>query len=157
MSSLSLNDESYRDLCESFAERARCAKLYFDENEIDYELENDDCDSIVPNNLQYSWTVGLRADSELMWCIDDESLYVSNGKIVKSNEEAFTCNYPKCRGRLYLKRNGIAYKVNHHTIDHGSMYNKYLEIQCRQLMRDECKSAGASKSVSDIYNDAVIK
>lgn len=152
----SLHDKTYDELCEAFSERARCAKLYFDGNEIDDEDEDDDFDT-APNVLQYTWTVGLRADSELMWCIDDEALYVSNGKIVQSDKEAFTCNYPKCRGRIYLTQNGIAYRVADHTIDHGSMYNKFLEMQCRELMRDECKSAGASKSVSDIYNDAVIK
>lgn len=150
-------DESYRELCESFAERARCAKLFFDANEFDSEEDDDDFSSFVPNNLQYTWTVGLRTDSELMWCLEDESLYVSNGKILKSNEEAFTCNYQKCQARVYLQQDGIAYKVKEHTIEHGSMYDKYMELQCRQLMREECKSAGASKSISDIYNDALIK
>lgn len=150
-------DESYRELCESFAERARCAKLCCNLNEFEYEENDDNFNSFVPNNLQYTWTVGLRSDSELMWCLEDESLYVSNGKILKSSEEAFTCNYPKCQARVYLQQDGIAYKVKEHTIAHGSMYDKYMEMQCRQLMREECKSAGASKSVTDIYNDAVIK
>lgn len=153
----SLIDESYRELCKSFADRAKCATLCIDQIELDDEEDNDEFGPSVPNNLQYTWIVGLRSDSELMWCIDDEALYVSNGKISKSNEEAFTCNYTKCQARVYLKQNGIAYKVKNHTIEHGSMYEKYMEMQCRQLMREDVKAAGASKSISDVYNDAVIK
>lgn len=154
----SSRDDSYRELCATFAERARCAKLCYDTNESDYEKDGDNFGPIAPTNFHYVWTVGLRSNSELMWAVEEETLYVSNGKILKNtNEEAFTCNYPKCRARVYLKQNGIAYKVTEHSIDHGSMYDMYMEIQCREQMREQCKTAGASKSIADIYYDAVVK
>lgn len=37
------------------------------------------------------------------------------------------------------------------------MYKTYMELECRNHMREECKNAGASKSISDIYNEAVVK
>lgn len=155
MSSLEASDNSYHELCKSFANRARNAKLHFDATEL--EDIYDETEDFVPDDFHYSWIVGFRSTSEIMWAIEEEMLYVSNGKIVKSDEEAFRCHYPKCCGRVYLKQNGIAYKVTDHTIDHGSMYKTFLEMQCRQLMRDECQTAGASKSISDIYEEAVIK
>lgn len=44
-----------------------------------------------------------------------------------------------------------------HSINHGNMYAIYVELKCRNHMRELCKIAGASKSVSDIYEDAIIK
>lgn len=92
-----------------------------------------------------------------MWAVEEQCLYVSNGKIVKENNEAFTCYLKKCSGRVYLRQNGIAYKVKNHTIMHGSMYKTFMELKCRDEMRQGCMNAGASKSISDIYSEAVLQ
>lgn len=157
MSSVCTSDTAYLELCKNFAERARHAKLTFD---ISCNLDDDPddvFDQTIPNNFCYEFSTGVRSDSELMWAMEEEVLYVSNGKIVsKDDAEASTCYVKECSGRVYLKPNGIAYKVIEHNIQHGSMYSTYQELQCRNYMRDECKIAGASKSLSDIYNDAVV-
>lgn len=160
----SLHDEAYLELCEKFAERSRHAKLAFDtsDNEVfrydDDDDDDEELDDFVANSFYYTLIVGLRSDSELMWAVEEENLYVSNGKIIaKDNAEAFTCYEKKCYGRVYLKPNGIAYKVHEHTIAHGSMYKIYTEFVCREMMRQECKTAGASKSITDIYNEAVVR
>lgn len=147
-------DKTYSDLCETFKERARSAKLLFDtsENEI-----FDDDENCALQNLLYSWTVGIRSNSELLWVMKEEALYVSNGKILGNDEEAYTCYIKNCKGRVYLKQNGIAFKVAEHTVNHGSMYKLYVEMQCREQMREDCRNAGASKSIGDIYDDAVIR
>lgn len=149
-------DEAYLKLCELFEEKAKHAKLCFNTDDDDENYSDNDGFS-VPKNFHYTWTVGIRSNSELMWAVEEEILYVSNGKIVtKDGDEAFTCYEKKCKGRVYLKQNGIAYKVKEHTVNHGSMYDKYLEMQCREMMREQCRISGASKSVRDIYEDAVI-
>lgn len=142
------------DLCKKFEERARCAKLCFDAS--DNKIFDDD-EQCILQNINYSWIVGVRSNSELLWATDEENLYVSNGKIVGNEDEAFTCYTKKCKGRVYLKQNGSAFKVAEHTINHGSMYKNYIEMQCREHMREDCKTAGASKSIGDIYDDAVIR
>lgn len=155
----SLCDEEYIALCKTFAERSRHAKLAFDTSDDEFlENESEKIDDLVPNGFQYTWIVGLRSDSELMWAVEEEVLYVSNGKIIaKDNAEAFTCYGKNCKGRVYLKTNGIAYKIREHTIAHGSMYKTYTELVCREKMRQECRIAGASKSITDIYNEAVVQ
>lgn len=151
-------EENYSDLYKKFAERSRHAKLIFDKDkEEDFDELDDQSydDEKTTQNLNYTFTTGDRLDGELMWVADDESLYVSNGKIVKTdNSEAFTCSVNKCTARVYLKPNGIAYKVAEHTVNHGSMYQTYKKFQCRSFMREECMSAGASKTPSDIYEAA---
>lgn len=151
-------DESFLELCNEFSERSRLAvrsaidNLNFNDDENEESFEN-----ILPSSFHYIWIVGKRSHSELMWAVEEEVLYVSNGKIIaKDQAEAFTCNIKNCKGRVYLKPNGAAYKVAEHTVLHGSMYNTYMELLCRNLMRDECKIAGASKSVTDIFEEAVL-
>lgn len=120
--------------------------------------QNDEFDSPIPENIQYIWTPGKRFNSELMYSLEEEFLYVSNGKIVKSeNAEAFTCYIKECKGRVFLKPNGIVYKGNSHTVQHSSMYKDLICMQCRHEMRENCKTADASKTVKQIYEDAVIK
>lgn len=150
-------DKKYLELCKKFGERSRHARLAFNTSDIEL-LEDDDDDDCIPESFHYIFIVGVRSDSELMWATEEENLYVSNGKIIaKEDAEAYTCYEKKCKGRVYLKQNGIAYKVHEHTIAHGSMYKTYIECICREMMRQECKNAGASKSITDIYNDAVIR
>lgn len=157
----SLQDKNYIELCKKFAERSRHAKLAFDKDE-DKDFDNiedksNEFDESIPHSLNYTFITGDRKDSELMWVTDDECLYVSNGKIIaKDSSEAYTCIINKCNARVYLKPNGVAYKVTEHTVNHGNMYETYKKCQCRTYMREECKSAGASKSIKDIYDEAVV-
>lgn len=150
----SSTDAAYLELCQKFADRSRNSKLrvnLFDDEE---EEEGIEFDEFQPNILHYSWITGGRKDSELMLATEEECLFVSNGKITKDKSEAFTCNVKKCGARVYLKQNGIAIKVADHTVTHGSMYDEYLKLQCRNYMREECAFAGASKSISDIFGEA---
>lgn len=153
----SSTDAAYLDLCKKFAERSEHSKLainLLDEDE--EEPEGVEFDDDETNIIHYSWINGIRKDSELMYAVEEECLYVSNGKIVKDQSEAFTCHVKKCGARVHLKQNGIAIKVADHTINHGSMRKTYMELQCRNFMREECEFAGASKSISDIYQEAVV-
>lgn len=155
---MSACDETYLDLCNQFAERSKRASLFAIDaiNFSDDETE-ESFGGVLPSSFHYIWIVGKRSDSELMWAVEEEILYVSNGKIIaKDQAEAFTCNVKGCTGRVYLKPDGVAFKVAEHSILHGSMYNTYMELQCRNYMREECKIAGASKSVTDIFEEAVL-
>lgn len=153
-----LCDETYLDLCNQFAERSRRAVLHsinalnFSDDETEESL-----DDVLPSSFHYLWIIGKRSGSELLWAVEEEALYVSNGKIIaKDRAEAYTCNVKGCTGRVYMKPNGVAYKIAEHSVLHGSMYNTYMELQCRNHMREQCKIAGASKSVTDIFEEAVL-
>lgn len=94
-----------------------------------------------------------------MYDFDGEVLYMSNGRRTANGDEefeAFTCYIKKCPGRVYLRHDGIAFRISGHTVKHDSMHKLYIEMKCRGIMREMCKTAGASKSVADIYNDAII-
>lgn len=156
---MSYEDEDFSILCKVLEEKSKDAEKIFslfeqlDESSANNDVE--DSNEIMPQNFHYIWTPGKRSDSELMWAVEEEVLYMSNGKIVGDNEEAYTCYLGGCNGRCRLKQNGIAYKVQEHTIDHGSMYKSFVEFQCRHHMREQVKIAGASKTISDIYEEAV--
>lgn len=153
-------DSSYSQLCKRLADLNEHSKLAInsnlwdddDENEEGIELDGDSDAKVV----HFKWINGSRKNSELMYCIEEQCLYISNGKILKDNSEAYTCHVKNCAARIYLKRNEIAVKAADHTVNHGSMYKAYMELQCRNFMREECEYGGASKSVSDIYEEAVI-
>lgn len=150
----SLIDEAYINLCNEFRERATHARLAF--TDLDEEDEFDDnIDDAIPNCLHFNFING-QGDSELMWVPEEQCLYISNGKIVSSNAEAYTCYQKKCKGRIYLTAKGLAYKVAEHNVNHGSMYKEYAEKQCRSFMKEQCETAGSSKTISDIYEEAVM-
>lgn len=151
-------EKNYRSLCEVFAERAEYAQQYFGSSFDEYNNDDETISSDVPHNIFYEFIVGNRSDSEVMWVAEEEALYLSNGKIlVKDGSEPYTCYEKSCRARINLRQDGFAYKSADHTVSHGSMYKKYVEMVCRHNMREECKLAGASKSVSDIYQTAIIR
>lgn len=156
---MSSDEVDFLQMCTMFEERLVNAQKEFDIFELLDEstenIQNDGLDEI-PKNFHYIWTPGIRFSSELMFAVEEEMLYISNGKMSKEAEEAFTCYNKKCGGRVYLKSNGIAYKVAPHTVLHGSMYKSFMEMQCRHAMREQCKVAGASKTITEIYGDAVI-
>lgn len=155
----SLGDLSYSELCKKFAERSHHSQLAInssilddddDPEGIEFDCEND------PIYINYCWINGKRKDSELLYALDEQCLYVSNGKIINDGSEAYTCQVKRCGGRVYLKKNQTAIRAANHTVHHGSMYKDYMELQCRNFMREECEFSGASKSISDIYKDAVV-
>lgn len=153
----SSTDTAYLDLCKKFAERSNHSKLAVNLlDDDDDEEEGIEFDEFQPKALHYLWITGSRKDSELMYATEEQCLYVSNGKILKDKSEAFTCHTKKCGARVHLKQTGAAIKVSDHTVNHGSMYYTYLKLQCRNYMREECAFAGASKSISDIFQEATV-
>lgn len=155
----SVNDSSYTELCKKFADRLQHSQLAINSSLLDEDdepegIEFDSCNEAKAIN--YCWINGKRKDSDLLYSMEEQCFYVSNSKILKDGSEAYTCNVKKCGGRVHLKKNEIAVKVADHTVSHGSMYKYYMELQCRNFMREECEFSGASKSISDIYQEALI-
>lgn len=144
--------EMYSELFEMFAKRAKDAKAYLNNDD---DNDDDNANILQPENLLYEFITGIREGSELIYDFKHEALYVSNGKILKDNTEAFTCYVKQCRGRVCLRPDGFAYKKAEHTIQHGTMYPTYVELKCRQMMRELCKTSGASTPIQDIYNEAI--
>lgn len=147
--------EMYSELFEMFAKRANDAKAYLNRAGYDSENDDDNANILQPENLLYEFVSGIRDGSELIYDFQQEALYVSNGKILKDNTEAFTCYVKQCRGRVCLRPDGFAYKKAEHTIQHGTMYPKYVELKCRQMMRELCRTSAASTPIPDIYNEAI--
>lgn len=153
----SLTDFSYLELCKKFAERSQNSQIAINSDLLDEDEEGIEFDGKnEPRLINYCWINGGRKDSELMYDKEEQYLYVSNSKILKDGSEAYTCQVKKCGGRVYLKTNQTAVKVSDHTVNHGSMYKDYMKLQCRNFMREECEFSGASKSISDIYNEALL-
>lgn len=154
-SSNSDSDESFSELLKIYTERAYDAKQYLDR--IENSCENDSVPiNVEPENINFEYTVGKQNGSRLIWTPSDEMLYTKN-KPNKTDDdcEKWTCYIKNCSGRLKLQPDGLAFQTIEHTIQHGTMYHLYIEMKCREMMRDLCKSAGASKSISDIYEEAI--
>lgn len=149
--------ESYLNLCSIFAEKAKDAQSYLSEEKEDDINVSFVLETPVQQNLKYEWIAGKRDGSELLWASSEQMIYMSNAKIlVTDNSEAYTCYDKKCTARVHVRPDGFAYKKSEHTVAHGSMYDLFIELKCRNTMKDDCKTAPASKTVTDIYNDAIM-
>lgn len=155
-SSNSDSDESFSELFKIYTERAYNAKQYLDSIENSCENNSVETINVESENINFEFTVGKQNGSRLIWTPSDETLYTKNKKTKTDDDcEKWTCYIKNCFGRLKLQPDGLAFKTLEHTIQHGTMYHLYIEMKCRELMRDLCKSAGASKSLSDIYDEAI--
>lgn len=136
------------------------------------ELENNDDDGSGENETArldinhnsngrryiYSWIEGLRTDSRLVWVPEEENLYYTNAINKKSNTIACTCFEDDCNARIVLINDDTASKVPNAGIHtHGSLYHVYKERKLFAWMKETCRTAPASATIRDIYNQAVVQ
>lgn len=105
--------------------------------------------------MAFIWIEGLRAGSKLVWIPQEENLYYVNGQ--NKNGTACTCIVKECDARVFLNDNGMA-KSDHTSFQkshESSLYPMYLERHLFKWMKDRCRSAPASATLLDIYEEAV--
>lgn len=76
----------------------------------------------------------------------------------KFNAIACTCFENDCNVRIVLINDDTASKVtNAETHTHGSLYHVYKERELFVWMKETCRTAPASATIRDIYNEAVVQ
>lgn len=129
----------------------------FDQHSTDDESENENL-NIGFIVITFLWIQGLRAKSKLMWVPDENNLYYANVRSREYEAMGYTCYVKNCTARIYLKVDGTAFKTHSTThSNHGSLYSVYKEMQCINRMKEKCKTASASVTIREIYNDAVLE
>lgn len=105
--------------------------------------------------MAFIWVEGLREGSKLVWVPQQEHLYYVNGPTKKGT--ACTCMVDGCGARIFLTDNGMA-KCEHTSIhkNHATLYSKYKERCLFKWMKDRCRSAPASATIHNIYDEAVL-
>lgn len=105
------------------------------------------------------WMEGLRSNSNVMWIPDEQNLYYRNCYNKKYEAWGYTCSWKKCNARVFAKEDGTVFKMSstEHSYSHGSMYNKYKESIMTKMMKERCKTAPASTTVREIFNEGVIE
>lgn len=129
-------------------------------NLIDDEIEDEHADNNNANFLgilfmAFIWIEGLRAGSKLVWIPEQEYLYYVNGKN-KHGNVACTCIVKGCDARILLRDDGTAQTdSSQHKLHDSSLYPIYKERDLFKWMKDRCRSAPASATLRDIYEEAV--
>lgn len=103
--------------------------------------------------MTFIWIEGLRTGSKLIWIPDQECLYYVNGK--HKNGTACTCIVNGCDARISLRADGTAKTDSSHKLHASSLYPMYKERDLFKWMKDRCRSAPASATIRDIYEEAV--
>lgn len=104
--------------------------------------------------MTFIWIEGLRAGFKLIWIADQECLYYINGK--NKNGTACTCIVKGCDARIFLQDDGTAKADTAiHKLHGASLYSMYKERYLFKQMKDRCRSAPASATLRDIYEEAV--
>lgn len=116
-------------------------------------------ESDAPENretpLNFEWISARREGDRLGWDGVNHQLYYKDGFNIELNADAFTCTTDECYARLFL-RDGEAFKLAstpEHT--HGPVYHVYKEIFLFNWMKNRCKTAPASASTLNIYEEAL--
>lgn len=78
---------------------------------------------------------------------------------MKRGRWAYTCQCKECNARIFLKEDDTAFKLSgmEHNYPHGRMYNEYKRRWCMTNMRDRCKTAPATTTIREIYNEQVLE
>lgn len=108
-------------------------------------------------NVKFEDIRGLRENSKLVWAFEEKNLYYRNAISAKTQIEACKCYKAGCKSRLYIRPNGTAFRhvdVNHSRI-HGSMYLEYKMMHCFNIMKDKARSAPASTTNFEIYQEVI--
>lgn len=105
--------------------------------------------------MAFIWIEGLREGSKLVWVPEQENLYYVNGQ--NKNGTACTCIVKGCDARVFLNANGTAKAdtASIHKSHESSLYPLYKERHLFKWMKDRCRSAPASATLRDIYEEAV--
>lgn len=134
----------------------------FDAHHFDDEIENENETSVSVTQLifiSFIWIEGMRSNSNLMWVPDEQNLYYRNYYNKKYDAWGYTCCCKECNARIFLKEDGTAFKLPsmEHNYPHESMYNEYYKRYCTKMMKDRCKTAPASTTIREIFDEAVIE
>lgn len=104
--------------------------------------------------MAFIWIEGLRAGSKLVWIPEQECLYYRNGQ--SKHGTACTCVVSGCDARIFLRDDGTAeVNASMHKLHNTSLYPMYKERDLFKWMKDRCRSAPASATIRDIYDEAV--
>lgn len=104
--------------------------------------------------MTFIWIEGLRAGSKLIWIPDQECLYYVNGK--SKHGTACTCIVKGCDARIFLQQDGTAKSdLSVHKLHDSSLYPMYKERELFTWMKERCRTAPASATLRDIYEEAV--
>lgn len=106
--------------------------------------------------ITFIWIQGIRSNSNLMYVPHEQQMYCSNGENKSYDALRFRCYVSNCQAKVYLRKNGKAVGEPNAKHTHGSMIDKYQEMECLNTMKTLCLSAPASTTTREIYDEAIL-
>lgn len=85
-----------------------CSELHREMESALEEEEEINTNTIL--NLQYEIVEGLRTGSLLLWATHEQQLYYRNSFSTKTQQTAYTCRFPNCRARVFVRNDGTAFR-----------------------------------------------
>lgn len=127
--------------------------------EMNEQLSSDENEPISIGEIDFEYTLipGLRKGSNLVWVPEEKCLYYKNAYSKITSIESCKCYKPKCSARLYIRKNGTAYRHSsvQHSKGHGSMYKEFITMHCFNKMKKAAEIAPASETSFQIYTEVI--
>lgn len=113
--------------------------------------------SEIPVLIEY--IEGFRANSKIVWAIQEENLYYRGHWNAKLEATVCTCYDESCQKKIYIRKNGTAFELpgGNHNGNHGKMYTTFKHMYCFNMMKQRCLVAPASMTIKSIYNDVILR
>lgn len=111
--------------------------------------------------LAFIFLHGIQNTSNVIYVPDDKQLYLENGFNKTLDAIRFRCyQYHKlsCDAKVFLRKDGKLFQKNDGNFhSHEDQYITYVEMKCMNGMKEMCKTAPASTTPREIYDQCIVK
>lgn len=91
------------------------------------------------------------------WAYNEQNICYKNAFSNKTKETAYTCKEPNCRERVYLRRDGTAYRDFGEKHEHSSHFEIFKQMYCENKLKEKARSAPASMTPNEIFKQVVVE
>lgn len=107
--------------------------------------------------MRHEITPGLRANSQLLYTLDEKQMYCRKNKYV--GFDRYVCRVKGCQAAVNRSKPGEeATRANLHKHDHGNQEEFYMKCRFQdQLKKKSASVDGSALSSSDIYKEEAKK
>lgn len=90
------------------------------------------------DQIQYQQVAGFRANSELIYTIQEKQLYVKN-KRLRDGTVAYTFKEKLCKSRVYLRMDGVLFEPQNFVLhSHGDKEEEAKKMKVLNELKTKC-------------------
>lgn len=119
------NDEVMNKSIDEAAEE----EIFEDEEEIR------NIDKVIRSEVPIIFVTGYRLNSKIAWAAGENHLYYKNAFNKTLNALGYKCVTDGCEGKIYVRDDGTAFRINQNHIEHGNHNDRFFGMHCVNLIK----------------------